>query len=207
MLVAAVAHLASDGFVAYPTETVWGLGACANRPLAVERLMAWKRRSAEAPLAVLVASAQASRGLGCEIDGWAEQLMEAYWPGPLTIIAPCRERFAPGVARSDGALGLRCSSHPLAHALSVAVREVGLGPLTSTSFNRAGEPAVADLDAAEAAMSDASAGEGERPWLVSAIGQDAGGSRPSSVVDCTDARPKILRLGAIDRDSLEKIWT
>lgn len=203
----AVEHLAGEGFVAYPTETVWGLGACADRSLAIERLTTWKRRSIDAPFAVLVVSAEASSELGCEIEGWARSLMETYWPGPLTIITPCRERFAPGVARSDGALGLRCSSHPLAAALCLAVREAGLGPLTSTSLNRAGEPAAVDFDAAEAAMRDDGPDDPEAPRLLFAKGHDAGASEPSSVVDCTGARPKILRVGAIDRESLEKIWT
>ena len=203
----AVARLAADGFVAYPTETVWGLGACADRPMAIERLTTWKRRPTDAPLAVLVPSADLALELGCQIDGRAQRLIQAFWPGPLTIVVPCRKRFARGVARGDGALGLRCSPHPLAHALAVAVSEAGLGPLTSTSFNRVGEPPAADIDAAAARMSDDPDDELRSPLLVSAPGHDAGQSAPSSVVDCTGAVPKIIRVGAIARESLEKIWT
>ena len=64
----AITRLAADGFVAYPTETVWGLGACADRPLAVERLMRWKRRSMDAPLAVLLPSAAVAPEIGCLIE-------------------------------------------------------------------------------------------------------------------------------------------
>jgi L-threonylcarbamoyladenylate synthase len=214
-LARAVAHLAVDGFVAYPTETVWGLGACADRSVAIDRLTRWKRRAADAPLAVLVSSPEASSVLGCEIDRHARQLMDAFWPGPLMIITPCRNRFASGVARGDGALGLRCSSHPVAHGLSLAVQAAGLGPLTSTSFNRTGATPAADLDAAMLAMRDSpgddgddlkEVDDGEQPFLVSAKGHDAGGLRPSSVVDCTGASPEILRVGAIDRALLEKVW-
>jgi len=209
----AVARLAADGFVAYPTETVWGLGACADRPRAIERLMTWKRRPTDAPLAVLVPSADAALELGCEIDRRARRLMEAFWPGPLMLVVPCRKGFAPGVARGDGALGLRCSSHPLARALVAAVGEAGLGPLTSTSLNRAGEPPARDLQAAVARIgedADGAADADDRlgsPLLVSAVGQDAGGSAPSSVVDCTGSVPKIIRAGAIERELLEEFWT
>jgi L-threonylcarbamoyladenylate synthase len=202
----AITRLAADGFVAYPTETVWGLGACADRLLAVERLMRWKRRSMDAPLAVLVPSAAVALDMGCLIEPRVQRLMEAFWPGPLTIVVPCRKQFAKGVARSDGALGLRCSPHPLAQALALGVSEAGLGPLTSTSLNRAGESPAANRAAASGMIDvdpdDVLGG----PLLVSASGHDAGGSAASSVVDCTGAIPRIVRVGAIERESLEKFW-
>ena len=207
----AIARLAADGFVAYPTETVWGLGACADRPIAIERLMAWKRRSTGAPLAVLVPSVDVALEIGCQINSRAQRLMEAFWPGPLTIVVPCRKRLATGVARSDGALGLRWSPHPLAHALALAVYDAGLGPLTSTSLNRTGESPATDQGEAAESIADSIGEDSEddlrSPLLVSARGHDAGGSAPSSVVDCTDAVPKIVRVGAIERESLEEIWT
>jgi L-threonylcarbamoyladenylate synthase len=203
----AVARLAADGFVAYPTETVWGLGACADRPVAIERLMEWKGRSTDAPLALLVSSIEEAIGLGCHIDETARRLIEAFWPGPLTIVLPCRKRFSEGVARGDGALGLRSSPHPVASALALAVREAGLGPLTSTSLNRSGEAPAANLDAAAAMTREGCNAEGGSPLLLSTSGHDAGGSVPSSVVECTAAVPKILRVGAIERESLEEFWT
>ena len=111
------------------------------------------------------------------------------------------------MARSDGALGLRCSPHPLAQALALGVSEAGLGPLTSTSLNRAGESPAANRAAASGMIDvdpdDVLGG----PLLVSASGHDAGGSAASSVVDCTGAIPSIVRVGAIERESLEKFWT
>jgi len=203
----AVARLAADGFVAYPTETVWGLGACADRPTAIERLMKWKRRTTDAPLAVLVPSADVALELGCQIDGWARRLTEAFWPGPLTIVVPCRRRLAPGVARGDGALGLRCSPHPLADALAAAVCDAGLGPLTSTSLNRRGEPPATKMEAARRSAGDTLDDDLRSPLLIWASGHDAGGAAPSSVVDCTGALPKIVRAGAIERETLEEFWT
>ncbi len=199
----AVARLAADGFVAYPTETVWGLGACADRPIAIQRLLKWKRRSGDAPLAILVPSVDVALELGCQIESRTRRLMEVFWPGPLTIVVPCRQRFAAGVARGDGALGLRRSPHPVAQGLAVAVHEAGLGPLTSTSLNRSGESPATDV-AAAARMSEAAEGESRSPLLVSVPGQDAGQAAPSSVVDCTGSEPKIVRIGAIERESLEE---
>jgi L-threonylcarbamoyladenylate synthase len=207
----AIARLASDGFVAYPTETVWGLGACADRPIAFERLMTWKRRSSDAPIAVLVPSADAAREMDCQIDSRAQRLMEAFWPGPLTIVVPCRRAFAAGVARSDGALGLRCSSHPLAHALALAVCKAGLGPLTSTSLNRSGEAPATDQGEASERIAEGLCQNRDAdlrfPLQVSALGQDAGGSAASSVVDCTGSVPEVIRVGAIERETLEEFWT
>lgn len=211
----AITRLAANGFIAYPTETVWGLGACADRPIAIERLTVWKRRLADAPLAVLVPSVDVALEIGCQLDSRVQRLMEAFWPGPLTIVVPCRRSFAPGVARGDGALGLRCSPHPLAHALALAVCEAGFGPLTSTSLNRTGEsPATDRVEAAERIaegivddriVDDREDGL-ECPLLVSKSGHDAGGSEPSSVVDCTGAVPRIVRVGAIEREALEEFW-
>jgi len=206
----AVGWLTDDGFLAYPTETVWGLGACADRTPAIERLLAWKGRASDAPLAVGVDSIEGAIALECEIDLHARRLMEAFWPGPLTVVVPCRRRFAPGVARRDGALGLRCSSHALAHALCVAVAEAGLGPLTSTSLNRTGEAPAATFAAAREMVGERAEGVAadrrEAPRVVFEAGCEAGGATPSSVVDCSGARPEILRTGAIDRERLEESW-
>jgi len=203
----AIDRLAADGFLAYPTETVWGLGACADRAPAIERLMAWKGRGSDAPMAVLVASSAAAIELGCRFDPRALRLAEAFWPGPLTLVVACERDFAPGVARADSALGLRCSPHPLAHALAEASQRAGLGPLTATSLNRSGQPPAEDLAAARRALRGADAGDLAAPLLVASEGCDAGGPEPSSVVDCSGPEPKLLRVGAIDAVALEQCWS
>jgi L-threonylcarbamoyladenylate synthase len=204
----AVAHLASDGFIAYPTETVWGLGACADRPQAVEKLMEWKGRGEDAPMSLLVHSLEAGLDLGCLFDEPAMRLAKAFWPGPLTLVVPCTRRVSGGTQRDDAAIGLRCSSHPIAHALAVAVDSAGLGPLTSTSMNRSGEPPARDLAAARGLVpGDGLAGDAAEPMLVCDPARDAGGGMPSSVVDCTDATPTILRTGAIASERLRDVWS
>jgi tRNA threonylcarbamoyl adenosine modification protein (Sua5/YciO/YrdC/YwlC family) len=214
----AIDQLGLDGFLAYPTETVWGLGACADREVAIARLMRWKGRGSDAPLSVLVASIEIAEGLGCRFEASARRLATRFWPGPLTLVVSCsRElasRLAPGVARADGALGLRCSPHPVARALALGVHRAGLGPLTATSLNRTGEPAAADVEAARRLLAAERAKPSFDPatspiWiedLVPGPELDAGGGAPSSVVDCTSETPETLRVGAISHELLERTW-
>lgn len=142
-LAAAVAHVRAGGLLAFPTETVWGLGADARSEAALARLRRWKGRCAGQPVAVLVASAESAHTLGLPLPAAAQRLAAAFWPGPLTLVVPAPpDRFAAGVARADGAVGLRCSSHPRTAALVAALERAGVGPLTATSLNRHGEPPV-----------------------------------------------------------------
>lgn len=212
---AAIDRLAADGFVAYPTETVWGLGACADRPAAIDRLIAWKGRGSNAPLAVLVAEPGDAFDLGCTIETPARALLEACWPGPLMLVLPCSTRFAPGVAGEGGALGVRCSPHPICATLARAAKARGLGPLTSTSLNRSGDPPVTRLGEARALARPLAAADTARalsdPGLVDLEGDaamaqgEAGGESPSTVVDCTGGAPRILREGAIPTARIEAI--
>ncbi len=203
----AIARLGLDGIVAYPTETVWGLGACAAQPRAVERLLAWKGRASDSPLAVLVSGKQAADSMGCDLRAPILRLMDAFWPGPLTIVAACRKAWAPGVARVDGALGLRCSPHPLASAVAAGLFEAGLGPLTSTSLNRSGEAPARVVEEAIGLTANISSQLLDTPLLISVAGHEAGGARPSTVVDCTASEITILRQGAIARDAIGEVWS
>jgi L-threonylcarbamoyladenylate synthase len=195
----AVAALAGGHLVAFPTETLWGLGADARSEAAVARLRAWKARSDDQPLSVLVSGLAALADLGIEVRPLARKLADAFWPGPLTLVLPCRGRFATGVARADGALGLRCSPHPVAASLARALAAAGVGPITATSLNRHGEPPPRTR--AEAALA-CSRGDGAPPLLFTGDGLDAGGGRPSTVVDLTGSKPEVLRWGAVNRDFL-----
>jgi L-threonylcarbamoyladenylate synthase len=193
----AVARLAAGGLVAYPTETVWGLGAAAGSPRAVERLQAWKGRGEAQPISVLVPDLAAAEGLGAELSEPARRLAAAFWPGPLTLVLRCRSRLAPGVAGPGGAVGFRCSPHPAAHALVAAAFSGGVGPVTATSLNRSGAaPARTRVEAA-ALCGEAS----DAPALLDGW-PDAGGGAPSSVVDLTGAAPVVLRGGAIGAETL-----
>lgn len=199
----AVEHLRVGGFIAYPTETVWGLGACADQPDAIARLMDWKGRRDDMPLAVLAASPASLDALGCRVDDRAMALIAAFWPGPLMLVLPCDRGFAPGVAGERGALGVRCSPHPVSAALAVALEAAGLGPLTSTSLNRTGDPPARDLEMARAVAPEA--GGRDHPLRVEASGMDAGGEIPSTVVDCTGQPLRVLRAGAIPADRIQAV--
>ena len=122
----AVAVLSQGGLVAFPTETVWGIAADARSAPAVGRLRAFKGREAAQPISLLVSGPEALGPLACERDARAHALIEAFWPGPLTLILPCRGAgLAAGLVNPEGGLGIRCSPHPVAAALARAAAEAG----------------------------------------------------------------------------------
>jgi L-threonylcarbamoyladenylate synthase len=185
---AAVERVAAGGLVGFPTETSWGLGADARSEAALARLRRWKGRDADKPISVLVAGPADLARLGAELSPAARRLAEAFWPGPLTLVVRCAARLAAGVAGPGGAVGLRCSPHPVAAALARLALARGVGPITATSLNRAGELACRTRAAAEALA-------GEEVALLA--GEDAGGAEPSSVVDARGAEPLLLREGGL----------
>jgi L-threonylcarbamoyladenylate synthase len=193
--------LKSGGLIAYPTETVWGLGADASSEPAVARLLRWKGRGDADPIAILVEAVGDLPPLGLELGRAAKRLAALFWPGPLTLVLPCRAHFARGLARADGAVGVRCSSHPLAAALARRLRSERVGPITATSFNRSGAPAARSRAEAEAACGR----EPDEPRLLDVKGAESGGDAASTVVDLAGARPAVLRWGAITADVLEPV--
>jgi len=197
----AVRRVRDGGLVGYPTETVWGLAADASTDAAVERLLRWKGRETDEPVAILLEGPEAAEDAGVELGAAARRLVNAFWPGPLTLVVPCTQRYAPGVAREDGAVGVRCSSHPLATALARRLRREGVGPITATSLNRRGEaPAQSAVDAR------ALCGEGDdEPHLVEVDGAECGGDAASTVVDLTGEHPLVLRWGALPEADLAPV--
>ena len=181
----AIELLRGGGVVAYPTETVYGLGsACSTE--GIGRVQELKSRSSDKPLIVLVDSADSVRGL--RWTAAARELAEIFWPGSVTLVLGDPDGIFPAGVRSEktGSVAVRVSPHPIAARL---VAELG-APLTSTSLNAPGEPPV---------LSGSRAGE-----LLTRLGGedvlvlDAGTlphSGPSTVVDCTRNEPVILREG------------
>lgn len=183
----AARRLREGGVVAYPTETVYGLGVDATSRPALERLYALKGRDAARAVSVLVSGAEELASRVPDLPARAERLARRYWPGPLTLVVA-----APGfeALQSPHGVGFRCSPHPVASAL---LRESGR-PLVSTSCNRSGEEPCR------------SAGEVERAFgaeLPVADGAAAGGAPPSTVVAvAADGRLELLRAGAIPFEHL-----
>lgn len=182
-----VAHLKAGGVIAYPTETVYGLGSACSEE-GVRALRTLKAREADKPFLALV-------GAISDVDdlSWtpaARELAEIFWPGSLTLVLPDpRGIFPPGVRDPRTAsVGVRVSPHPVAARL---VTELG-APLTSTSLNRSGEAPATSGDEALAVLARLGPGA---VWLL-----DAGrlpSSLPSTVVDCSGPEPILTREGAV----------
>ena len=197
----AVKRVQGGGLVAYPTETVWGLGADASSQRAVAALRAWKGRVADAPMSLLVTSVDELEGLGFTVGAAALELAAAFWPGPLTLVLPCRAAFARTVGNPHGGVGVRCSSHPLAGALARRCLQEGAGPITATSLNLSGSPpAQTRLQAAEIV-----AGGPETPQLLDVDAAEAGGDPETTVVDLVGKEPTVLRWGSIAKDDLASV--
>jgi L-threonylcarbamoyladenylate synthase len=189
------------GLLAYPTETVWGLGVDAASAQGLVRLREWKGRDEDHPVAVLVESMETALEAGFEFSPAARRLASRFWPGPLTLIVKGPGGLADGVARPDGAVGLRCSSHPLAVALSRRLRQERGAFLTSTSLNHSGDPPARTLVEARS-LCGHTAGE---PLLIPVEGGEAGGGQASTVIDLTEDPPRVLRWGAVAQDELELV--
>lgn len=196
----AVDCIRRGGLLAYPTETVWGLGVDARSDDALAALQRFKGRAGDAPVSILVAAAKDLDEFVANGVRAARDLAERFWPGPLTLVVPCPVPFARGVAGSSGGVGFRCSSHPTAQALTHAFSEAGVGPVTSTSLNRSGElPARTRSEAASVRGVD-----GEAAAVVEPC-EDAGGQEPSTVIDLCGERPRVLRWGALASSTLAPV--
>jgi L-threonylcarbamoyladenylate synthase len=177
--------LVAGGLVAFPTETFYGLGASALDPGAVARVFQAKGRPDDKPLLVLVATLAMARQLARAWPPAASRLADRHWPGPLTLVVPARRDLPAALTAGTGTLGVRIPGHPVARAL---VRAAGI-PLTAPSANRHGAPPP--RTAAEVVD-----GLGGGVDLVVDGGPTAGGV-PSTILDVTGDRPRVLRPGAV----------
>jgi L-threonylcarbamoyladenylate synthase len=184
-----IAHLAARRVLAYPTETVYGFGGAIDEP-SVDALVALKRREPGKPFLILVASSAMVARLDLHLAGDAAHLAARHWPGPLTLVLPGGERRVPPRLRGpEGGVAVRWTSHPGIARLLMAYGE----PITSTSANRPGSPPAM------------SAGEVGAQWAAAVNGGalrvlDGGRlqpSAPSTVIDCTGKRLRVIRPGAI----------
>ena len=187
----AAQRLRQGEVVAYPTETVYGLGVDATDPEALSELFRLKGRGVEAGVSVLVEDAAQLEALVGELPDAARRLARRFWPGPLTLVVEARADALRLVRTADG-VGFRCSPHPVARSL---VRAVGR-PVVSTSCNKSGaSPCTSARDVLDAF------GDG----LVVADGAPAGGAPPSTVVAIgPHGGFQILRRGAIASDEIER---
>jgi L-threonylcarbamoyladenylate synthase len=187
-------HLAGGGLLAYPTETVYGLG---SRPLEadVASLGRLKGREWDKPFLLLVGSMAMAEGYGLHFSASARALADRFWPGPLTLVLPGGEGRLPDALRGpEGGIALRWTSHGGIATLLRAMNQ----PITSTSANRPGEPAAPGVRALcgafEAAVDDGT--------LLVLDGGTLGSVPPSTVVDCTGQAARLIREGALPLSEL-----
>lgn len=188
---AAFAALKRGEVIAYPTETLYGLGADALDFAAVEKVFQLKGRDSNSPIPVLVADREMLVTLVCEIPPLAERLMSRFWPGPLTLVLPARGDIPRPLVNSTGGVGVRISSQPIAADL---VKALGR-PLTATSANPSGMAPARTVAEARKYFSGKIAVFLDGGELKSPTG--------STVVEVVGDALRIIRAGDISRTELE----
>ncbi|MBP7913750.1 MAG: threonylcarbamoyl-AMP synthase, partial [Vitreoscilla sp.] len=190
----AARHLADGELLAFPTETVYGLGARADDDHAVARIFAAKGRPADHPLIVHLADAGVAPMFAAAWPERARRLAEAFWPGPLTVIVPRRAGVGAAAAGGQDTIGLRCPAHPVAHALLHEALLLGVPGVAGPSANRFGR--ISPTSAAHVA-SEFEAGL----WILD--GGDCQVGIESAIVDCSRDRAVLLRPGTLTRERIE----
>jgi L-threonylcarbamoyladenylate synthase len=181
----------AGGIVAMPTDTLYGLAANPFDPTALAALRRLKERPADRAVPLVAADVdQITATLGV-LPILARLLAIRFWPGPLTMLMPAPERLPSDVTGGTGRVGVRVPAHAVARALCLACGT----PLTATSANKSGQPATNDPDAVAAAL-----GAGLDVLLDAGI---TPGGPPSTIVDVTDATPRVIRQGAIPWESIQ----
>lgn len=178
--------------VVLPTDTVYGIGADAFSPDAVGDLLEAKGRGRNMPSPVLVGSPNTLHGLVTDFSEAAWELVDAFWPGALTLVARHQPSLTWDLGDARGTVAVRMPLHPVAIEL---LKE--FGPMAVSSANLTGHPAPQDCDAAQEMLGDSVA--------VYLDGGPTPDSVPSSIVDVTGRTPVLLRTGALSADELRKV--
>ena len=179
------------GVIAYPTESFYGLGVHPARKDAVDLLFQIKRRQKEQPFLILIPFIEALDSLVSHVPPTARALMDAFWPGGLTLVFDASDRVPQGITAGTEKIGIRLSSHPVAASLA---RAVG-GPITGTSANLSGEPPCRSAQEVLAQL-------GERVDMILDGGITTGKSA-STVLDVSVTPPRILREGLVSREKIQ----
>jgi L-threonylcarbamoyladenylate synthase len=190
--------LLSGGLVAFPTETVYGLGADACNEMAVARIYSVKGRPADHPLIVHVASMDALGDWAADVPEYAIALARDYWPGPMTLVVTRSELASDFITGGQDTVGVRVPNHPVALGLLEAFARAGGKGVAAPSANRFGNVSPTTAQAVSDELSD---------YLgMSDVILDGGACAvgvESTIIDCTGDVPKILRPGAITEEMIE----
>lgn len=192
-LARAAAVIRRGGLVAFPTETVYGLGAHALDPEAVERIYEAKGRPSYNPIIVHVPNTERARDVVSEWNDVADRLAAAFWPGPVTLVLPKRAEVPDAVTAGLPTVGVRVPAHPVAHALL----ELAAVPIAAPSANRSMQlsPTLAAHVVASLGDSVDVVLDGGPTWI----------GIESTVVDVTGPRPVVLRPGTVTVDQIERV--
>ena len=186
----AVAVLRRGGLVAFPTDTLYALGADLFKPEAVTRVLEVKKRSQDKPIPVFIGKMEDVNEVARDLPGAAWQLAERFWPGPLTLVLLAAPNIPEAVTAGTGTVGIRIPNSHLTLEILAALDH----PITGTSANRSGgvDPVT---------VADVVRGLGNRCDLILDGGRAPGGIA-STVLDCTELPFRIIREGAITAQAL-----
>jgi L-threonylcarbamoyladenylate synthase len=185
----AAAFLKQGQLVVFPTDTLYGVAAAVDNSAAVDALYQAKGRAEEKGIPVLISDASALAQVVREVPAFARQLIDRFWPGPLTLILPRRPELPPNLSLGE-TVAVRMPDDPVARAI---IREAG-GAAAVTSANRSGAPPARNAREALAALG------GQVAAVVD--GGEVFHGIPSTIVDCTVTPPVILRQGPLTADDL-----
>jgi len=189
----AAAYISKGEIAAFPTETVYGLGANAFDSSAVKKIFIAKGRPSDNPLIVHIAEIDQISSVAASIPRYAEKLIEEFFPGPLTLVLPKNKRIASSVTAGLASVGVRIPNHPLAKKF---LKECGV-PVAAPSANISGSPSPTTWQAVKHDLN------GRIPCILKGNPSHVGVE--STVVDCTGKAPVILRAGGVTLEQLRTI--
>ena len=189
----AISILVGGGVIAYPTDTVYGLGACSDNVKAVKRVYEVKNRPMDMPLPLLLADVSWIQRVVHSIPETAYQLIDSFLPGALTLIMKKADTVPDIISGGKETVALRVPDHPLAIVL---INGVGK-PLIGTSANLSGKPSALNAEEVYNQLGD------KIDYILD--GGICPGGNESSIVDVTGEIPKLLREGAISKTEIEKV--
>ncbi|MBP3700311.1 MAG: threonylcarbamoyl-AMP synthase [Lachnospiraceae bacterium] len=192
-ITAAAEIIKAGGLVAFPTETVYGLGGNALDPKAAGKIYAAKGRPSDNPLIAHIADREELDALVAEIPPAAEVLMERYWPGPMTLVFPKTDKVPYGTTGGLDTVAVRMPSHPVARAL---IREAGV-PIAAPSANLSGRPSPTRAEHVYEDMN------GRIDMILD--GGEVGIGLESTIIDVTSETPSLLRPGFISEEMLRDV--
>lgn len=195
-LEAAARRLAAGDVIAFPTETVYGLGADATNPRGIARIFALKGRPADHPLIVHIGDPESIGQWVAFIPDSARSLAARFWPGPLTIILPRSSRVPDAVTGGQDTVGIRCPSHPIARSLLAEFARVGSGGVAAPSANKFGHVSPTQARHVRDEFG---------PGLTVLDGGACEVGLESTIVDLSRGDAVLLRPGSISREDLAEV--